>query len=158
MKDIASSLSKDKSFEDIIVDMYINNNMSSAEISDELLKRTGIRITQRSIQRRLKPLGATRNFSQAFNLAIKKGRKDYFHLRKSMKSSELRKGINLKTRYYVLSRDNYKCVLCGRGAKEAILVVDHIIPVVRGGTNEVDNLRVLCRECNHGKMLLSERS
>jgi 5-methylcytosine-specific restriction endonuclease McrA len=29
--------------------------------------------------------------------------------------------------------------------------IDHIIPVSRGGTNDVDNLRLLCRSCNSKK-------
>lgn len=26
--------------------------------------------------------------------------------------------------------------------------VDHIVPLSRGGTDDYDNLRVICRECN----------
>jgi len=35
--------------------------------------------------------------------------------------------------------------------------IDHVVPVVKNGTNEVDNLRTLCRECNNGKMLSEEK-
>jgi len=161
MKDITTSLSSDKtsdkSFDEIIAEMYIKRELSSIEISDVLFEKTKIRITPRSIQRRLKPLGIMRDFSTAFNLAIRKGRKDYSHLKKAIKSNAMRKGINLKIRYKVLKRDKFKCVLCGRDANDTVLVVDHIVPVVKGGTNEVLNLRILCRECNHGKMLLEER-
>ncbi|OGY50090.1 MAG: hypothetical protein A3J65_04235 [Candidatus Buchananbacteria bacterium RIFCSPHIGHO2_02_FULL_45_11b] len=64
--------------------------------------------------------------------------------------------MTLKIRYQVLKRDNFKCVLCGNDAKNTLLVIDHKIPVAGGGTNDFDNLRTLCRECNHGKAILEE--
>ena len=155
MASISALLSQN--FDDIISHLYINKQMSAIEVSEKLFTLTKIKITSRSIQRRLKHLKITRSFSDAFNLAIKKGRKSYDHLKIPIKSSELRKGINLKTRYQILQRDMFKCVLCGRTAKDAILVVDHIKPILKGGTNQLDNLRTLCRACNHGKMLLNEK-
>ena len=144
-------------FDELLKNLYISQNMSAAEISDELFKKTKIFITHRSIQRKLKQLGLIRSFSDAFNLAIKKGRKSYAHLRRTKKSIELRRGIQPKLRYNVLQRDKFKCVLCGRNAKDDRLEIDHIIPVVAGGTNDIKNLRTLCAECNKGKMLVAER-
>lgn len=55
-------------------------------------------------------------------------------------------------RYDVLKRDGFKCVLCGMSAKDgAILHVDHIIPISKGGKTEMSNLRTLCEKCNIGK-------
>lgn len=55
-------------------------------------------------------------------------------------------------RYDVLRRDGFRCVLCGMSAKDgAILHVDHIIPVSKGGKSELSNLRTLCEKCNIGK-------
>lgn len=51
-------------------------------------------------------------------------------------------------RYSVLERDDFECVLCG--ATED-LTLDHIIPVVMGGSDDALNLRVLCRPCNSAK-------
>ncbi len=130
--------------------------MSTPEISDYIFKQVKIFITPRSIQREIKKLGLIRGLSDAFKLAIKKGRKSYEHLKKPIKSSLLRHGITLKTRFEVFQRDSSRCVICGKTAQDDILVVDHIIPVVKGGTNNIKNLRTLCRECNHGKMLLNE--
>jgi 5-methylcytosine-specific restriction endonuclease McrA len=56
-----------------------------------------------------------------------------------------------------MQRNAFKCVLCGKTPKDERLVIDHITSVARGGTNDVNNLRTLCFECNHGKMLLEER-
>ena len=155
MLDIAKKLNSN--FNKIISDLYLGSNFSGQEISDELFIKTGILITSRSIQRQLKKLGIIRGFSEAFNISIKKGRKSYAHLRRTVKSKDMRKGIRPKLRYEVLSRDNFKCVLCGNTAADDRLEVDHIKPVVYGGTNETGNLRTLCAECNKGKMLAEER-
>lgn len=57
-----------------------------------------------------------------------------------------------KMRYQVLKRDHYRCVICGRGAKNGVkLHVDHIKPVSRGGKTTLSNLRTLCADCNLGK-------
>ncbi len=55
-------------------------------------------------------------------------------------------------RYDVMKRDGFRCVLCGMSRKDgAILHVDHIIPVSKGGKTEMKNLRTLCERCNLGK-------
>lgn len=62
-----------------------------------------------------------------------------------------------KMRYKILQRDNNRCVLCGRTAKESIAIsghgleIDHIIPVSKGGKTIESNLRTLCFACNRGK-------
>jgi len=63
-----------------------------------------------------------------------------------------RVGIKPKQRVQVLARDNYTCKMCGASRSEgAILEIDHIHPVSKGGTNDLSNLQVLCRDCNAGK-------
>ena len=47
----------------------------------------------------------------------------------------------------VFKRDNYTCQECGAG-REAKLHVHHLIPVSRGGTDEMSNLVTLCDSCN----------
>ena len=55
-------------------------------------------------------------------------------------------------RYDVLRRDGFRCVLCGMSSKDgAVLHVDHIIPVSKGGKTVMSNLRTLCEKCNIGK-------
>ncbi len=55
-------------------------------------------------------------------------------------------------RYDIMKRDNFRCVLCGRTAREGVkLHVDHILPVAKGGLTVPDNLRTLCDQCNLGK-------
>lgn len=64
----------------------------------------------------------------------------------------VRSSIPEATRRKVLERDNFMCRVCGVSRQDgAILHVDHIYPVSKGGSNEMPNLRVLCRDCNIGK-------
>jgi len=67
---------------------------------------------------------------------------------------EGRRDIPLGLRFRVLSRDKFKCVLCGehpaRNA-ECVLHVDHILPWSRGGKTLEDNLRTLCAIYNVGR-------
>jgi hypothetical protein len=54
-------------------------------------------------------------------------------------------------RHEVFKRDSYKCIECGASKDDRCLHVDHIIPVSRGGTDELDNLQTLCEGCNLAK-------
>jgi 5-methylcytosine-specific restriction endonuclease McrA len=63
-----------------------------------------------------------------------------------------RKTIKPSLRFEILKRNDYRCQMCGVTVKDgATLEIDHIFPVSKGGTNEPDNLQVLCRDCNAGK-------
>jgi hypothetical protein len=63
-----------------------------------------------------------------------------------------RKPIKPSVRFQILKRDGYRCQLCGATANDgAKLEIDHIVPVAKGGTNDLSNLQVLCRDCNSGK-------
>lgn len=65
-----------------------------------------------------------------------------------------RRNISLGLRFRVLSRDRFRCVLCGdHPAKNPAcdLHVDHITPWSKGGRTEFENLRTLCAQCNVGR-------
>ncbi|MFP5274858.1 HNH endonuclease [Coleofasciculus sp.] len=53
-----------------------------------------------------------------------------------------------EVRNYVFERDNYKCKSCGKTHLDTQLQIDHIIPLARGGQNDISNLQTLCRSCN----------
>lgn len=62
-----------------------------------------------------------------------------------------RKPIPTKLRFEVFKRDSFKCQYCGHSAPDALLQVDHINPVKRGGKNDIINLITSCAKCNMGK-------
>jgi ATP adenylyltransferase len=65
--------------------------------------------------------------------------------------------VALSIRYDALKRAGKRCELCGVADGDANyeerlpLHVDHIVPRSKGGSNDLDNLQVLCRACNLGK-------
>lgn len=71
--------------------------------------------------------------------------------------TEIKRGsrdVPLALRYYVLKRDNFRCVTCGASpaiSAGVVLHVDHIHPWALGGATVADNLRTLCLPCNLGK-------
>lgn len=63
-----------------------------------------------------------------------------------------RRRITAGVRSKVLARDRYRCRHCGiTTALGAVLHVDHIIPISKGGTSDLGNLQALCQDCNLGK-------
>ena len=69
------------------------------------------------------------------------------------------RGVNLRLRFTVMKRDNFKCCICGRSPATTPgleLHIDHIIPWSKGGETTIDNLQTLCSDCNLGKSNLSE--
>jgi hypothetical protein len=48
----------------------------------------------------------------------------------------------------LIQRDGYRCVICDTIED---LTIDHIIPLSKGGTDELSNLRILCRTHNSSK-------
>ena len=54
----------------------------------------------------------------------------------------------LRFREEIYARDQSKCVYCGSGEN---LCLDHVIPVILGGIDSVDNLATACKRCNSGK-------
>ena len=59
--------------------------------------------------------------------------------------------ITPAVRFEVFRRDSFTCQYCGRRAPKVILHVDHVLPIVAGGTNELTNLTTACSVCNVGK-------
>lgn len=58
---------------------------------------------------------------------------------------------------FILKRDGYKCVICGRGKDDGVeLHVDHIKPKYLGGESTVENGQTLCGQHNYMKKTLKQ--
>lgn len=61
---------------------------------------------------------------------------------------------SLALRFYVLKRDRFCCVACGRSPATAaglVLEIDHHVAWSKGGETIEENLKTLCFDCNRGK-------
>jgi len=70
-----------------------------------------------------------------------------------------RRHVSARLRYQVLMRDDSTCQICGRRAPEVPLHIDHIKPISLDlawePSDDPDDYRVLCRDCNIGRGNLS---
>ncbi len=65
---------------------------------------------------------------------------------------KLRRKLSKGLRFDVMNRDGFRCRYCGSSqADGAVLHVDHVVAVSRGGTNDIGNLVTACLDCNLGK-------
>ena len=65
------------------------------------------------------------------------------------KQKATKRSVSETKKKFVASQQNWKCGHCGEQLT-AWYEVDHIIRLEYGGSNEIDNLVALCRDC-HGK-------
>lgn len=141
---------KEGEYEEFIRGMY-RDGMSGLEISEYLLRETGIEMSGRSIQRVVAKYGESRDAGDAFRNAIDRGRVEWQLEMDEERREGARHQLCRKLRLKIIERDGMKCVICG--AKE-LLQVDYVVARMNGGKDVESNLRTLCIDCNIGKALL----
>jgi hypothetical protein len=72
---------------------------------------------------------------------------------KSINNSNKRR-VNELTKKTIASNQQWKCNICNN-ILDASYEIDHIIPLYKGGTNDIYNLQALCRNC-HGKKTIED--
>lgn len=91
---------------------------------------------------------------EGFLVKIKKG--VYRYDPENVRKRNL-KNFSSSQKKQILKRDNYQCVVCGRGRKDGVeLHVDHIKPKYLGGKATIQNGQTLCAQHNFIKKSLKQ--
>lgn len=89
-----------------------------------------------------------------FLLKIKKG---VYHYDPESARQRILEDFTPEQKEQILKRDDYKCVVCGRGKREGVeLHVDHIKPKYLGGTSTIENGQTLCAQHNFIKKISNQ--
>ncbi len=56
-----------------------------------------------------------------------------------------------KTQWWKRKCSRGKCYYCGRDVPPRELTMDHIVPIIRGGSSTKNNVVPACKECNNKK-------
>lgn len=67
------------------------------------------------------------------------------------KSAVKRKQYSEEQRKEIYKKSGGCCQLCGRKISLTEMTVDHIIPISKGGSNDMDNTQATCFSCNQFK-------
>lgn len=125
----------------------ISHDESKAGIEDAYFKITNKRFED--VDRTIRKLAQV-----GFLIKVKKGWYRYDPKKANMRTLEDFSATNKKQ---ILERDGYRCVICGKGAKDGIdLQVDHIKPKELGGSATISNGQTLCASHNFRKKISSQ--
>ena len=53
-----------------------------------------------------------------------------------------------RKRLRLIEKHGMQCFWCGTELTPETITIDHYIPLSRGGSNKIKNLRLACRKCN----------
>ena len=80
---------------------------------------------------------------------------NYQNIIDTMKNKTTKRNITQTTKKYVASNQLWRCNICNN-LLDASYEIDHKIPLYKNGTNEINNLQALCRNC-HGKKTVLDK-
>lgn len=63
-------------------------------------------------------------------------------------TQDKRKQFTTEERIHVYNKNKGRCAICGRFVAFDKFTIDHIIPLSKEGTNELNNLQCTCKTCN----------
>ena len=63
-------------------------------------------------------------------------------------SKSIRRTFTANERLIIYNKNKGRCAICGQFVPYDKFTVDHIIPLSKGGTNDLKNLQCACKTCN----------
>jgi hypothetical protein len=102
--------------------------------------------------------GGWRRALEEFVASVDQEQEELLNYEVEVKSSKgtkrTKRDPSLALRFFVLKRDRFCCVACGRSPATVaglVLEMDHVFPWSKGGETIEENLQTLCFDCNRGK-------
>jgi Homing endonuclease associated repeat/HNH endonuclease len=102
--------------------------------------------------------GGWRKALEEFVASVDEEQNELLSYEAEVKSSKVTKKTkrepSLALRFFVLKRDRFRCVACGRSPATVaglVLEIDHELAWSKGGETIEENLKTLCFDCNRGK-------
>lgn len=82
--------------------------------------------------------------------------KDESIKKKTIEEKTKRRCFSEKERNDIYAKSEGRCALCGKFTRFDEFTIDHILPISRNGSNDLDNLQCTCKQCNGIKQNLTE--
>ena len=94
------------------------------------------------------------NFQKQINPSAKTGSSS-INLIKNSSPRKHKRNVSESKKKFIASNQKWKCAHC-QNLLDNTYEVDHIVALYKGGSNELNNLEALCRNC-HGKKTFMEK-
>jgi 5-methylcytosine-specific restriction endonuclease McrA len=72
---------------------------------------------------------------------------------KNYKKREVKRYVSVKNKKTVASNQKWNCNIC-KNMLDETYEIDHIMPLYKGGTNDIINLQALCPNCHRKKTIM----
>ena len=114
---------------------------------------TGGKINKTSSKRKAQQFSSSEEARAVLNKATRKLKNFYImslneDAAMDIRTMSKRRRFEPAERKVIYAKSKGRCVLCGRFMGVDEFTVDHIIPLSKGGTNDLDNMQATCRVCN----------
>lgn len=131
-------------------DTYLRNKDTILTNNKAWRQRNSLSLKEFAHQQYVKNREQIREYNQQYYVANYHKFRESAHRRRARKMAA--EGSFTEAQFSKLKKlfDN-RCLCCGRQEPEIQLQADHVVPLARGGSNDISNIQPLCRSCNSSK-------